>query len=204
MIRNILVLQPTFGIEHFLVRRGYNPMIDKGGEPEEDPDCVFFMGGTDIDPRLYGEEPIEYTQYPDRRRDAHEIAMYHKYKHKPKVGICRGAQLLNVLAGGSMIQHVSGHGGPDHVVEDIKGRKVLLCSVHHQMIVPAPNSLLVAWTTGLAKTQVTPNGVSHDVIEKEPEVLYIERDKALLFQAHPEFGPKTCTDYFFNLMEEYL
>lgn len=42
----------------------------------------------------------------------------------PMVGICRGAQFLNVMAGGKMIQHVEGHaihGTHEIVVTDVYG-----------------------------------------------------------------------------------
>lgn len=50
------------------------------------------------------------------------------------VGICRGAQFLNVMAGGKMIQHVEGHaihGTHEIVVTDVYGGVKLIKSPLH-------------------------------------------------------------------------
>src|ERR1700677_4699649 len=60
---------------------------------------VVFTGGADVAPSLYGEEASrETSSYP--KRDIFETIVFQKAHslHKPKVGICRGAQFLNVMA----------------------------------------------------------------------------------------------------------
>lgn len=203
-MHNVYVVGPTFGIEPIFQEYGYNTFNDHNVKGKEDEvSIVCFMGGVDINPKLYGEPIHEWTQRPSNERDAKEIATYHKYKHLPKLGICRGAQLLCVLNGGSLYQHVDNHTHGHHPVKDIQGRETVVCSVHHQMMRPGKDSILVAWAEKVSTKRFTAEA-SYDTDGIDPEVVFIPKDKALLFQAHPEFGPKSCTDYFFTLVKEYI
>jgi putative glutamine amidotransferase len=70
-------------------------------------DGVVIGGGTDIDPALYSG--MDDGKAPrDGRRDAFEKDMIEKAlgSRIPLLGICRGAQLLNVVLGGSLYQDV--------------------------------------------------------------------------------------------------
>lgn len=69
---------------------------------------VLFGGGDDIFPMLYDETPKQGHVY-DRERDALEIAAAEKAKadNIPALGICRGAQLMNVVCGGALHADVS-------------------------------------------------------------------------------------------------
>ncbi len=190
------IIGPTFGLDRVFNKRGYRSLTDHSRLFEDTlPDFVVFTGGTDINPDLYGQERHPWTQVTDHHRDKREVALWKEYRAIPKVGICRGAQLINVLNGGSMIQHVDGHGGSNHRITDIFGNTPMTSSVHHQQMVPATGAELVAWC----------RGIGYQDQRLEPEVLFIEQDKALLFQGHPEFGPPECTDYFFDvLMSTYI
>lgn len=65
-------------------------------------------GGDDIDPHRYGEAPRLEVKL-DRKRDALEWRMleYAQTRALPVLGICRGAQMLNVFHGGSLHQDIS-------------------------------------------------------------------------------------------------
>src|SRR5690606_16855388 len=80
-------------------------------------DAICFMGGTDVDPAVYGEERGSTTQTPDKKRDAFEVSVFNRFKDTDVYlfGICRGAQLLNVLNGGEMIQECGYRGGNTEV-----------------------------------------------------------------------------------------
>lgn len=69
-------------------------------------DGYLFTGGHDVNPRIYGEEPIPACGVCCPERDVLEEKIYRmaKEKEKPILGICRGIQLLNVLAGGTLYQ----------------------------------------------------------------------------------------------------
>jgi putative glutamine amidotransferase len=70
-------------------------------------DGILFTGGTDIDPRYYGEWPGKGLGTIDPERDRHEMDLVKTALQEmdlPILGICRGFQLLNVAAGGSLYQ----------------------------------------------------------------------------------------------------
>ena len=89
----------------------------------EDPDPVLDLldglilaGGVDVGPATYGAEPGPRTDVPNEERDAFELALTRRAFEReiPVLGICRGMQLMNVAAGGTLIQHVPdvvGHEG---------------------------------------------------------------------------------------------
>ena len=89
-----------------------------GGEPrvlsrEEAPsldgiDGVLFTGGNDVDPAHYGESAHPRTQTMDAARDTFELelaklALAH---NTPILAVCRGLQVVNVAAGGTLIQDI--------------------------------------------------------------------------------------------------
>ncbi|MDQ0338033.1 putative glutamine amidotransferase [Caldalkalibacillus uzonensis] len=70
-------------------------------------DGILFSGGTDIDPLHYGELPRYGLGLIDPERDAHELQLAKKVLYEmeiPVLGICRGIQVLNVAAGGTLYQ----------------------------------------------------------------------------------------------------
>jgi len=69
---------------------------------------LMLMGGTDVNPLLYGEESEPQTDAPDDQRDCQESALIALALELdlPILAICRGMQLLNVQHGGSLVQHL--------------------------------------------------------------------------------------------------
>lgn len=205
MKQTVYIIGPTFGLERVFPKYGYVPYTeDNITSLNGEPDFVCWTGGTDISPRLYGEEPLAVTQRPNLSRDEREVLLWKKYKDARKLGVCRGAQLLNVLNGGKLYQHVNNHSGSNHTIHDYKGRDTVVCSVHHQMMIPptSGNFQLLSWSSGVSSYRLDGTGKKHEDNVVEPEVLFFPEDKALCFQAHPEFGPDSCTDYFFQLIKE--
>jgi putative glutamine amidotransferase len=79
-------------------------------------DALVITGGYDLDPGRYGQDPHPATDSPRADRDAWEFALLRGALDRglPVLGICRGAQLLNVAFGGTLHQHlpdVLGHNG---------------------------------------------------------------------------------------------
>ncbi len=79
-------------------------------------DGLILSGGGDVHPRYFGQ-PVAGAEPEsiDLLRDELEIelaqaALAHDL---PLFGICRGCQVLNVAAGGSMVQHLGGHRTPE-------------------------------------------------------------------------------------------
>jgi putative glutamine amidotransferase len=69
-------------------------------------DAVFLPGGADIDPMSYGTEPHPLCDKTDRERDRVELqlARWAIEEHKPVLGVCRGLQMINLAAGGTLYQ----------------------------------------------------------------------------------------------------
>ena len=69
---------------------------------------VMLLGGSDVDPALYGEAPHPTTEVVAAPRDAYEIALVKAAiaRDLPIFAICRGVQLLNVALGGSLVQDI--------------------------------------------------------------------------------------------------
>lgn len=73
-------------------------------------DGLVLSGGTHIHPNLYGQEPLPSLDYRyDRQRDQtdQELLAAAEALQLPVLGICRGAQLINVFRGGSLCQDVT-------------------------------------------------------------------------------------------------
>jgi len=85
-------------------------------------DGLVLPGGGDVDPARYREVAAPETAGIDAERDAWELACASTALEAglPLLAICRGAQVLNVALGGSLVQHVPGATGVSHS-----------CSAHH-------------------------------------------------------------------------
>lgn len=81
---------------------------------------LLLMGGTDVNPKLYGEEARPETDPPDQQRDAAELRLIWAALEVdlPILGICRGLQILNVYHRGTLIQHLSPSDPHDVAAED--------------------------------------------------------------------------------------
>ena len=97
-------------------------------------DGVVIGGGAHVEPKRYAQQPtVEYVY--DEARDEFEWSMLQAVMHHrlPVLGICRGAQLLNVFAGGTLYQNLP---------EDIPGLHLRRHVLARKRIDIAPGSLL--------------------------------------------------------------
>jgi gamma-glutamyl-gamma-aminobutyrate hydrolase PuuD len=71
-------------------------------------DGLVLQGGADVSPATYGETPLAPEWAGDRLRDVYEMELVHEFVEagKPVLGICRGAQLINVAFGGTLYQDI--------------------------------------------------------------------------------------------------
>ena len=128
-------------------------------------DGLVFAGGRDVNPERYNETPGEHTDEPDRRRDEWEFTVLNAALRRelPILFICRGAQVLNVYRGGTLIQHLPDVVGsneyqrgnaeftslemsvaPGSKLESIVGSTVTGSVYHHQAIDAVGSGLTVS------------------------------------------------------------
>jgi putative glutamine amidotransferase len=71
-------------------------------------DGLILAGGSDIDPTSYGAKPHPETKNTWPERDRFEIALGTRALERdmPVLGICRGMEMLNVIQGGTLNQHL--------------------------------------------------------------------------------------------------
>ncbi|MEZ4767368.1 MAG: gamma-glutamyl-gamma-aminobutyrate hydrolase family protein [Caldilineales bacterium] len=78
-------------------------------------DGLLLSGGGDVHPRYYGQ-PINGSDPDDIQveRDELELPLARAAlaADMPILAICRGMQMLNIAAGGSLVQHIDGHRSP--------------------------------------------------------------------------------------------
>ncbi len=154
----------------------------------------------------------------NNKRDIIEQAMCNRYSHIPKLGICRGAQFLTVLAGGKLIQHVNGHDNTHKIQTSFNMpeghfKSYIMSSSHHQMMYPynmnENNFELIAWSE-YYKSSTYLNGDDLEINLPfdflEPEIVYYKYINALCIQGHPEYNniPKETFEYIKNLINTYL
>jgi putative glutamine amidotransferase len=113
-------MKPVIGITRCSKVDDYVESVKRAGgepvvlDPAEDPartldrvDALLLSGGLDVDPALYGEAPHPATEV-DAARDRFEIPLTRAAiaRDMPLLAICRGVQVLNVAAGGSLVQDI--------------------------------------------------------------------------------------------------
>lgn len=168
-------LQTPGYVEHVRRAGGIPVLLPLGGSDEEAARALYSLdglllpGGPDVHPDLYGQQPHPAAGPFDTVRDGWEGALITPAlaAGTPMLGICRGAQLINVALGGTLIQHlpdvvatechnpVVGAFGTHavHMAEDshlgaVLGAKADVPTYHHQAVdtIAAPLRA-VAWAT---------------------------------------------------------
>jgi putative glutamine amidotransferase len=84
------------------------PPVEGSSELVGTLDGLLLTGGSDLDSALYGQSPHPATSGVVPHRDRAEIELLRTAVEAglPVLAVCRGMQLLNVLQGGTLIQHV--------------------------------------------------------------------------------------------------
>jgi putative glutamine amidotransferase len=115
--------RPVIGVTRCSALGDYVASIEQAGgevrvlEFAEDPsavvadvDGVLLTGGGDVDPAVYGEARHPSVEDAEAGRDGFEVALARQAMARdvPILGICRGAQVLNVAAGGTLVQDIPG------------------------------------------------------------------------------------------------
>ncbi len=206
--------------ERYYLRKHYvRKVIEAGGVPvilpsTADPSVIevyqttchglLLAGGGDVDPVQWGEEPHPELGPVDPERDEFELSLvrWAQKEDIPVLGICRGAQVINVAFGGSLVQHLTAEichfqkAPPNHPFHDIllvKGTKLhgilglekLRVNSYHHQAVREPGRGLVVSATARDGTVEAVESLSNRFIvgvQWHPELMTDEAS-ASLFQA---------------------
>lgn len=135
-------------------------------------DGLVLQGGADVAPQTYGDVPIRPEWAGDPIRDQYELALLREClrQEKPVIGICRGAQLLNVCFGGTLFQDLMMLRDPvlpthPHVDD------VLYDELQHDVTF-TPGSTLAGLYPDTPQARVT--SVHHQAVDRLGEQLEIE------------------------------
>ncbi len=130
-------------------------------------DLLILTGGEDISPSLYGEEMLTGCGNPLYHRDVYDIKLFHVAIELgiPVLGICRGAQVINVALGGSLYQDLRYLEGlsikhdnntnqrlvshkisivKDSFLESLYSSEIWVNSFHHQAIKSLAEGLVIS------------------------------------------------------------
>ena len=184
---------------------------------------LVIWGGADISPSIYHQKPNSYCAATEKlsSRDELEveIAQAAITFDIPIIGICRGAQLMCALSGGSLVQHVEGHAEGWHEILTKDGERYNCPSLHHQMMWPwGAEHEMVAWMErprsrrycGEPTDDPTLGKDAYKLLElpgPEPEIVWFPKTKSLCIQSHPEFISDVkhpFVQYTFKLTNDYI
>lgn len=124
-----------------------------------DLDGLLIPGGPDVHPSMYGEA-VHGARVERSNQDLDRFKLLCIQTAfslgTPMVGICLGHQLMNVAAGGSLVQHIDSHEGDRHTVvvrQDSQLARILgstcfmVNSMHHQAVKEVGGLLKVSANT---------------------------------------------------------
>lgn len=188
---------------------GGNPVLLGLFDPDRDADLVaqqldmvdglLLTGGMDVSPLAYGEQPRPELGRTLPLRDRNELALLAeaRRRHLPVLAICRGIQVVNVQAGGTLYQDLAAQRGevlqheqrnerqqvthsvevqPGSLLAGIVGEGTLMVnSFHHQAVKDLGEGLTVVATA--------PDGVVEAAELADPR-----GDWFLAVQWHPEMS----------------
>jgi gamma-glutamyl-gamma-aminobutyrate hydrolase PuuD len=160
----LVFMVPTIG-EHLGVRRSQISVHDYVAVL----DGLVLQGGTDVSPLSYRETPLRPEWAGDRLRDLYEIELLWEFviQGKPVLGVCRGAQLINVACGGTLWQDIAEcvPGAASHREQD-------LYDSHYHEIDFLPGSRLAELFPGLDHGRV--NSIHHQAVRDLGSDLQVE------------------------------
>jgi gamma-glutamyl-gamma-aminobutyrate hydrolase PuuD len=165
-------------------------------------DGLVMTGGADPDPALYGEDPHPELGAVERGRDDWELALIRAALDAriPMLCVCRGAQLLNIAMGGTLVQHLDApeHARWDHPridrchtvrvqpgsrAEALYGLETPTNSLHHQAVGRVGNGIVVTGTTddGVVEAFELEGRPEVFAVQWHPEMLSDQVDPAFLW-----------------------
>lgn len=144
---------------------GIPVLLPSLGRKEAEPslkglDGLILTGGGDLDPVLFGEEPLEGVGPVDRGRNEYEIHLVKRVLEKglPILGICLGIQVINVAMGGTLYQDIYSQ----KVTSMQHFQKDIFSFASHEIFLER-DSILRSWA-GRARVRV--NSYHHQAVKK--------------------------------------
>ena len=149
----------TNAIVSMLKSCGADAVVVRKSVKADDYHGLILPGGNDIDPAMYNAKnagSVNINSSIDKEQKA-ILAKFVKAK-KPVLGICRGAELINIYFGGTLKQNIKGHRGVNHATriaadsrlyKVYKNTRLTVYSNHHQCIRKLGTGLeAVQWAKG--------------------------------------------------------
>lgn len=151
------------GGEPHILRPGRDPLPDA----IEHCDGVLLTGGVDVDPVLYGEADRHSTVKIDAERDSYETALTKLALERslPLFAICRGVQLLNVVAGGTLVQDIPTTLTTNLVHRRPKPPRVRKTGAHEINLAPGTRLASLLGEASTKSGHVTVNSRHHQAIK---------------------------------------
>ena len=135
-------------------------------------DGLILQGGPDIAPELYGDAPRRSDWAGDVAHDTHQVRLFRQFLEagKPILGICRGAQLINVALGGTLYQDI-----PTELTKPERHAHLTLEHVIHEVVWDAESSLARLYP---GQTRAAVVSVHHQAIKDLGQGLRVEARSA--------------------------
>ncbi len=138
-------------------------------------DGILFSGGEDICPTEFGQEPHPKLGRVCKERDFAELYLARAAHQRgvPTLGICRGAQLLNVALGGTLIQDLPDQRGVEHSLGSSSDYSSLEI-VRHTIKIEAGSRLsAILGGDGAGEQQIGVNSSHHQAVDRLGERLRV-------------------------------
>jgi putative glutamine amidotransferase len=170
-----LVVQTEAALREPLQRAGAVPVsFPRATRPEdvdallEHVDGVLLSGGRDMNPETYGAEPHAATRPIPLAHDRFELALVRRALDRglPVLGVCRGAQVVAVACGGTLIQDLASErpGAIRHSWPWVELAPAPPGEHWHDVAVE-PGSLAAAWLGGRPRV----NSFHHQAVDRVPD-----------------------------------
>ncbi len=216
-MKNFILITPSYddSISKYTLNNFYTGSIKKSGGvplviPYENTDCIDDMldvasgivisGGGDIHSKVYGEELHPKAGLINELRDVFEIELCKKALERdmPIFAICRGMQLLNVILGGTLHQHIENHVKNDDDIDDLthsvtvvkgsyfddvfKDKTFTVNSIHHQALKNVAENLeVLAYCDDIVEAVKVKNKTFALGVQFHPERIYESTECKFLF-----------------------
>ncbi len=217
VMKNFILITPSYdeAISKYTLNNFYTNAIKQSGGvplvvPYENTDCVddlldlasgvLLSGGGDIHSKFYNEELHPEAKIINELRDTFEIELCKKALERdmPIFCICRGTQLLNVVLGGTLHQHIIGHVDPVGVIDEVehsitvvegtyfdeiyKNKTIKVNSIHHQALKDVAKGVeVLAYCDDIIEAVKVKDKTFVVGVQYHPERIYDNEESKMLF-----------------------